>query len=105
VRAVRSDLYKGFNPWDRICEPETLRALLETANLSEIDVVAESDSQPVNSPADWWVAILGSGYRGTVDQLSSDEREQVRAENLEFIRRENIHSVKANVIYAIGKKS
>lgn len=104
VRAVRSDLYKGFNPWDRICEPEALQALLETADLSEIDVVAETDSQPVNSPDDWWVAILGSGYRGTVDQLSRSEREQIRAENLEFIRRENIHSVEANVIYAIGKK-
>jgi ubiquinone/menaquinone biosynthesis C-methylase UbiE len=104
VRAVRSDLYKGFNPWDRICEPETLRALLETAKLSDVEVIPETDSQPINSPDDWWVAILGSGYRGTVDQLSSNEREQVRVQNLEFIRRENIRSVEANVIYANGKK-
>lgn len=48
--------------------------------------------------------ILGSGYRGTVDQLSASEREQVRAENLEFIKREAIRSVEANVIFAIGKK-
>jgi ubiquinone/menaquinone biosynthesis C-methylase UbiE len=104
VRRVRSDLYKGFNPWDRISEAETLQALLETATLSDIDVVAEADWQSVNSPDDWWAAVLGSGYRGTVDQLSIDECEQVRTENLEFIRREGIRSVEANVIYAIGKK-
>ncbi len=104
VRAVRSDLFKGFNPWDRISETQTLQALLETATLSDIDVVAESDWQEVNSPDDWWAAVLGSGYRGTVDQLSTDEREQVRTENLEFIRREKIHRVEANVIYAVGKK-
>ena len=57
-----------------------------------------------NSPDDWWPMILGSGYRGTVDQLSASEREQVRAENLAFIKREAIRSVEANVVYAIGKK-
>ena len=104
VRDVRSDLYKNFNPWDRISEPETLRSLLESAALTDIEVVPESDSQPVNSPDDWWAMVLGSGYRGTVDQLSSDERERVRAANLDFIRREKIRSIEANVIYATGKK-
>jgi hypothetical protein len=103
VRNVRADLYKGFNPWDRICEADALRALMESLTI-EVDVVAEADSQPINSPDDWWAMVLGSGYRGTVDQLSLDEREQVRAESLEFIRREAISSVEANVIYAIGKK-
>jgi len=104
VRNVRPDLYKGFNPWDRICEVDALRVLMESASLSDIEVVPETDSQPIPSPDDWWAMILGSGYRGTVDQLSSSERERVRAENLEFIQREAIHSVEANVIYAIGKK-
>jgi hypothetical protein len=48
--------------------------------------------------------VLGSGYRGTVDQLSASEREQVRAENLDFIRREGVASIEANLMYAIGKK-
>ena len=26
VREVRPDLYKGFNPWDRISDPESVRA-------------------------------------------------------------------------------
>jgi len=104
VRSVRSDLYKGFNPWDRISEAETLRSLLESASLTEIDVVPEAGSQPVKSAEDWWAMISGSGYRGTLDQLSTSEREQVRAENLAYIRHEGISSVEANVIYSTGKK-
>lgn len=103
VRNVRPDLYKGFNPWDRICEVDALRLLMESVTV-DVEVVPEADSQPMNSPDDWWAKILGSGYRGTVDQLSPSEREQVRAENVDFIRREAIRSVEANVIYAIGKK-
>lgn len=104
VRSVRSDLYKGFNPWDRISEPETLQSLMESAALIDVQVVPETDSQPVNSPEDWWALVLGSGYRGTVDQLSAAEQQQIRAENLNFIHQEAIHSVETNVIYAFGKK-
>ncbi|MFY9554110.1 MAG: methyltransferase domain-containing protein [Blastocatellia bacterium] len=28
VRDVRPDLYKGFNPWDRVCDVESLRSIL-----------------------------------------------------------------------------
>ena len=105
VRGVKSDLYKGFNPWDRICEPQTLHSLMQSVvDISGLQVVPQADSQPVNSPEDWWAMIMGSGYRGTVDQLSTSERDLVRTQNLEFIRREGIRSVESNVIYAIGKK-
>ena len=76
---------------------------MESATV-DVEVVPETDSQPIDSPDDWWPMILGSGYRGTVDQLAASEREQVRKENLDFIDREAIRSVEANVIYAIGKK-
>src|SRR5262245_27197030 len=70
VRNLRPELYKGFNPWDRICEVDAVRALLETAGLDEIQVVPEMDSQPLASPEDWWPMVMGSGYRGTIDQLT-----------------------------------
>jgi ubiquinone/menaquinone biosynthesis C-methylase UbiE len=100
VRNVRPELYKGFNPWDRVCEVSALRSLLEASGLKGIDVVAESDSQPVNSPEDWWPMVMGSGYRGTIQQLNAAEQEQVKAESLDFIRSENIRSIEANVLYA-----
>jgi ubiquinone/menaquinone biosynthesis C-methylase UbiE len=104
VRNARPDLYKGFNPWDRICEIEDLRTLLEAAGLKELHVEAESGSQPVNSPDDWWAMIMGSGYRGTVEQLDPEAREQVRKQNLDFIKNSAVRSVEANVVYATAIK-
>jgi len=105
VRNARPDLYKGFNPWDRICEVDDLRSLLSAVGLEAIDAVAESDSQPVNSPDDWWAMILGSGYRGTVEQLDPEARAQVRRENLDFIEQSSIKTVEANVVYATAIKA
>jgi len=104
VRDVRPDLHKNFNPWDRISAPDDLRSLFNAAGLTQAEIVAETGSQPVNSPEDWWAMILGSGYRGTVEQLSAEDRERVRADNFEFIRRANVRSVQANVIYAVAVK-
>ena len=109
IRAVRPDLHKGFNPWDRISEPEALLALLREARLdgysdAESDAVAEAGEHPLPTPEAWWTAVLGTGYRGTVEQLDAAERERVRAANLDFVRRRAIRSVEANVVYAVARK-
>jgi len=41
----------------------------------------------------------GASTRGTLEQLSADERERVRTENRDFIERTRIDSVAANVLY------
>lgn len=105
VREVRPDLHKDFNPWDRICEPDDLRSLLNAAGLTESEVVAEPGHQPVNSPEDWWAMVLGSGYRGTIDQLSAEDREHVRRANFDFITQTSVQSVEANVVYGIAVKT
>lgn len=102
VREVRPDLYKGFNPWDRISEVEALSSLLRSVGFEKIEAVAESGSQPVNSPDDWWAMIMGSGYRGTVAQLTPTDRERVHLANLDFIRRTSLRSLESNVVYAIA---
>ena len=105
VREVRPDLHKSFNPWDRISEPDDLRSLLNAAGFTESEVVAESGSQPVSSPEDWWAMVLGSGYRGTVDQLSAEDRERVRRANLDFIHQASVQSFETNVVYGVGVKT
>ena len=104
IRAVRPDLYKGFNPWDRISEPDAVRALFDGATVTNLEVVAEAGVHVLNSPEDWWPTVLGTGYRGTIEQLNEDERERVRQQNMDFIRRTNVKSVEANVVYAVGKR-
>jgi SAM-dependent methyltransferase len=104
VRKDRPDLYKGFNPWDRICEPQSLGALFAEAGIAKPALVAESGQHPISSPEDWWAAVLGSGYRGTVDQLEPAAYDRVRSANFEFIRKSGVTSVEANVLYAIAEK-
>ena len=53
----------------------------------------------------WWAAVLGSGYRGTIEQLDAPARERVRMANLSYIRRSGVRSVEANVVYALATKT
>jgi hypothetical protein len=59
-------------------------------------------SHQIDSPDDWWAKVMGSGYRGTVEQLSPAERQRVRSENQDFIEREKIQSLEANVLYGLA---
>ncbi len=104
VRAERPELYKGFNPWDRIVEPAAVLALLREAGVEGAEAVAEAGEHPIPDPEAWWTAILGSGYRGTVEQLDAAQRERVRKANLGYIRASGIRAVEANVVYAVAGK-
>ena len=42
IRAVRPDLYKGFNPWDRISELDAMSSLFTVAGVEDLEVVAEA---------------------------------------------------------------
>ena len=102
IRTVRPDLYKGFNPWDRISEPDAVRSLFNGAAVANVEVVAEAGVQTLSTPEDWWPMVIGTGYRGTIEQLNDADRERVREQNIEFIRQNNVASVEANVVYAVA---
>ena len=104
VREVRPDLYKGFNPWDLVVDPGALRSVLHAGGVEEVEVVAVPGEHRLETPECWWAAVMGSGYRGTVEQLSAADRERVRAENFRFIRERGPHAVEANVVYATARK-
>lgn len=104
VREVRPDLYKGFNPWDRACDPDSVRSILAGAGVNTQEVALEYGTHPLRSPEDWWRMVLGTGYRGTVEQLDEESAERVRRDNLKFAHESGVASVEANVIYAIATR-
>jgi ubiquinone/menaquinone biosynthesis C-methylase UbiE len=104
VRAERPELYRGFNPWDRICDPDALRAVLREGGVEQAEIVAVAETHPIPSAEAWWSAVLGTGYRGTIDQLEPAARERVRGANAEYIRRTGVREVEANVVYAVAIK-
>lgn len=104
IKNVRPDLYKGFNPWDRIDNPESLRKIFEEGGVPSPKISAENRLHPIKSAEDWWTIVLGSGYRATVEQLDLAEREKVKEANLAFVRDEKISAVETNVLYALATK-
>jgi ubiquinone/menaquinone biosynthesis C-methylase UbiE len=104
IKNVRPDLYKGFNPWDRINDPAGLRIVLGEGGVASPNIIAENRLHPISSAEDWWTIVLGSGYRGTIEQLTQAERDKVKEANLAFIRNENISAVETNVLYACATK-
>jgi ubiquinone/menaquinone biosynthesis C-methylase UbiE len=105
IKNVRAELYKGFNPWDRINDPENLEKILREGGVEAPKIIAENRLHPVSSAEDWWTIILGSGYRGTIEQLNASERERVKDANLAFIREAKISAIETNVLYALATKS
>jgi ubiquinone/menaquinone biosynthesis C-methylase UbiE len=105
VREVAPDLHKSFNPWDRICDPQSVQRLLVDSGIEHSQAWAEAGRHPIPSPEAWWSAVLGSGYRGTLERLDDRGRDHVRAVNLAFIRDAGIRSVEANVVYAVATKA
>jgi hypothetical protein len=105
IREVRPDLYKGFNPWDRINDPVNLEKVLNGGGVESPKIITENRLHPINSAEDWWTIILGSGYRATIEQLSQTDLEKVREANLAFISDEKISSIETNVLYALASKA
>lgn len=104
IRIVRPDLHKSFNPWDRIDNPTSLRGIFHQADVASPTITREDRLHPINSAEDWWTIVLGSGYRGTIEQLDLAERQKVQEANLAFIRDEKISAVETNVLYALATK-
>ena len=102
IKDVRPDLFKGFNPWDRINDPGSLTKIFDEAGIAPPKIVPENRLHPINSAEDWWTIVLGSGYRGTIEQLTLAERQKVQDANLAFIRDEKISAIETNVLYALG---
>jgi len=105
IRDVRPDLYKSFNPWDRICDPVALRALFNEGGVEIVNVHAESGTHELASVESWWAAVLGSGYRGTMDQLDAAARDYVWKVNEKYFANSSPLAVEANVVYGVAEKS
>ena len=81
-----------------------MRKILDEGGVASPNIIAENRLHPIKSPEDWWTIVLGSGYRGTIEQLTLAERQKVKAANLAFIRDKKISAIETNVLYALAMK-
>jgi ubiquinone/menaquinone biosynthesis C-methylase UbiE len=99
VRAERPELYKGFNAWDTLITPDLVRRVFEQAEVPVDAIVAESNTHPM-AAGDEWALVLGTGYRGTIEQLAPESRERVRR----ACARVAGHALRTDVIYATARR-
>ncbi|WP_017365768.1 class I SAM-dependent methyltransferase [Methylococcus capsulatus] len=104
IRIEAPELHKSFNPWDRISDPASLAAMLREGGIETYQIAEEAGIHPIASPGDWWITLLGSGYRGTIDQLDAESLARVREANLRFIAESRLNGIEANVIYVVAEK-
>ncbi len=104
VQQERPELYRAFNPWERISDPEALRQVLREGDVEEAQIVPEAGIQALRSPEDFWIVVLGSGYRDTIDHLEPDARERVRHATLSALQAGNVRAIETNVLYALATK-
>jgi ubiquinone/menaquinone biosynthesis C-methylase UbiE len=105
IRRERPDLYKRFSPWDAITTRDGLAALFAVAEVPDARIVAESATHPLPSEAAALALIMGSGYRGTVDQLTAGERARVEARYLADLAARKTTEITADVLYAVAARA
>jgi len=100
VRRERPELYKAFASWERLTTPEQVRDVFGRAGIAEVEIAAEDPGHELESAEDFWQLVMGTGYRGTVDRLTEEERERVRAAclSLDTLR------LTSPALYAVAKK-
>jgi ubiquinone/menaquinone biosynthesis C-methylase UbiE len=104
VNAVRPDLYRAYNPWDDLTDPEAVRALFVGAGAHDVNVTAVAGDHALRLVEDFWTIVKGSGYRATYDALSTRDRETVRDLTAAVLTDDRVASVETNVIYAAATK-
>jgi ubiquinone/menaquinone biosynthesis C-methylase UbiE len=104
IRAECPDLYKQYTPWDRISEAASLQALLASAGATEVAVVAESDTQAIPTPEDWWTIVMGGGWRGTIEQIDAPTVDRIRQVNLDYLVTSGVRALDVEVLYAMAQK-
>ena len=105
VKAHAPDLHSAFTPWERITTVEAVRDLLTDAGVPAPTVVAEAGRQILRMADDWWMIVMGSGYRWTLDQMNAETAQQVREDSLQQLRDCGATCVETNVIYAVARKT
>ncbi len=101
VRARRPDL-EDYRPWDRLTTEADVAALMRAAGVGSFEITAESGSERLERPEDWWTVVLGTGLRWFVDQLDAASAESLRSECLRHA--EGVRSFETNVVFTVARK-
>lgn len=102
VASVRPDLVRGFNPWDDLVSVDQLVELYASSGIEGARAEFVQAAQPLRSADEWWDVIMGTGFRGTVEELDPADAAEVRRANLAAMG--GTSSIDVSVVYAAARK-
>jgi hypothetical protein len=68
-------------------------------------VIAVPGVHQLAEPDDFWQIVLGSGYRATIDALSSPVTDQISRTVLDHLRARMVTELIANVVHATATRA
>ncbi len=102
VAGLRPDLVRGFNPWDDLVSVEQVLELYASSGIGGARAELVEAAQKLHSEDEWWDVVMGSGFRGTVEELDPSEAAAVRRANLAALR--GTSSIDVSAVYAAARK-
>ena len=104
VREERADLHRAFQPWERIATPSALAAEFAGAGIAGIRLETERCAFPLASAEAFWDVVLGSGYRGTLEQMDTASQERLRRTVVAKLRGDGARELAMEVVYGTARK-
>jgi ubiquinone/menaquinone biosynthesis C-methylase UbiE len=105
VARLRPELHRAYNPWDDLVTVGQVETLLAAGGLHQVHADLVPGEQPLDDPSAFWDVVLGSGLRGTVDQLDTEQAEHLRTTVVERLGRLGARSITTSVIFGTGTRS
>jgi len=99
LRRERPDLDQAHSARKQLSEPGAVAAVFADAGI-EATEHSEDYNHTLESPEDWWTMVLGSAWRGRVDQLAPEQFDRVREANLTLTAR----SIRMPVVYTEARR-
>ena len=81
-----------------------LKRVFERAALKHATVQAASGEQLLDRPDDFWDVVLGTGYRATVEHLSSTQREAIHDRLLVRLRSQAVRTLRTDVVFGTADR-
>ncbi len=104
LRRVQPEAREPVRPWERLTQPENLRALLRKAGAQEAAIELAKDRQPLARPEDAWTLIMGSGFRWEVEQLAVEKRAILKDAVLRRVSETGVDEVETSALHAVTRK-
>ena len=72
----RPDLATSHSARKELSDPGAVAQLFAAAGMEAVEEPEDHD-HTLESAADWWTIVMGSSYRGRIDQLTPEQRDRV----------------------------